>query len=116
MAEIARQLRQALREDPIDSDLVSQLRADIEVRQNNIKDLRGNYRISAQNILTADQLKLLADLEQALRLIPAARQAAGLNLIEVPGEFSYGIGEPRLRNRRGLGAMRGPVTRGFPAQ
>ncbi len=106
MAEISRQLRRALRQDPIDSDLVSQLRADIRVRQNNIRDLRSNYQVSALNILTDAQAELLADLEQAIQLFPAARQAIGLNLIEPPEGISDRVGERRLQNRRAPQAER----------
>jgi len=117
MAKLVGQLRQALKEDPIDSGLVSQLRADIEIQQNNIKELRTDYRISAQDkILTEGQAKLLATLQQALQLVPAAQQAAGLNLIEGPEGMTNPIGGRQLPSPLGIGPVRGPGEGAFPEQ
>ncbi len=116
IAEISRQLREAIGQDPIDSDLVGQLRADIESRQKNVGDLRSNYRVSAKDILTEEQASLLVALQQVLQLIPAARQAAALNLLEEFERFPMSVMERQLRNRLRMRALLRAGEGAFPRQ
>jgi Spy/CpxP family protein refolding chaperone len=108
LAAKARALREELRKDPVDSTAVSNLRKEVETIQSNIKAKREEFASKNRNVLTSDQVKALAALEQALSLQRAAHQAAGLNLIDAPeGKrgFERGMGgfRPGMMGRRSGG-------------
>jgi hypothetical protein len=95
IGEKARALRQALRQNPVDSALVTQLKADIASLQAQESSLRATYRAQAQSILIDQQKTSLASLQQALDLMPAALQATALNLLDAPQGFPGGPRGPR---------------------
>jgi Spy/CpxP family protein refolding chaperone len=96
-AEKARALREALKKDPVDAVAVSALRSEIDSLRTRIKAAREDGGKRSRGVLNSTQLGLLADLEKALTLMPAARGAVGLSLIEPP---------------EGMGAQMGPAIRG----
>jgi Spy/CpxP family protein refolding chaperone len=103
MAEKSKDLRQAMQQNPVDSSLVNQLKSDLSGLRDQMQSLRTQYRAQAQGYLTEDQKTKLGALEQALTLLPAARQAAGMNLLEAPaGAAGWGPG-PMPRGRRAGG-------------
>jgi len=110
LGEKAKELRQARQQDPVDEALVSRLQAEIAGLQSQVAVLRTQFQSHAQGVLTADQMARLAALEQALALVPAAHQAAALNLLDAPeGAPGRGMG-PQSGGRRNPG---GPPA-GFP--
>jgi len=63
---------------------VGQLMVDIRKLEDQRKARVEEFRTKALALLTAEQKQKLADLEKALTLAPAARQAVGLGLIAPP--------------------------------
>jgi Spy/CpxP family protein refolding chaperone len=92
LADKTRTLRDELRKDPVDTATVSALRKDIDTLKSQISTKRDDYGVKARKVLSGDQLKALDALQQALALLPAAHQAVGLNLIEVPEDLRGLIG------------------------
>jgi Spy/CpxP family protein refolding chaperone len=107
MEEKAKAQRQASAQNPVDSALVTQLQADLASLRTQQQSLHATYRTQALNILSDQQKTGLANLQQALDLMPAAHQAAGLNLLELPQGFQGGPGARRFG--------RGPRPAGFGA-
>ena len=103
MADKSKELRQAMQQNPVDSSLVSQLKGDLTELRDQVQGLRTQYRAQAQGFLTEDQKTKLGALEKALELLPAARQAAGLNLLEIPEGAADWAPGPMPRGRRGGG-------------
>jgi Spy/CpxP family protein refolding chaperone len=102
-------LRTALNANPVDTAAVTRLRSELDELQKNGETARTNARVSAVGLLTSDQRAALAQLEQALKLMAAAGQAARINLLAPPerdGEGFPGGG-------RGLNGDRGG-HRGMP--
>jgi Spy/CpxP family protein refolding chaperone len=100
--EKAQTLRQTLQQDS-NAD-VAQLKADLASLQGQVKDLRTQYRNQALAVLTEQQKTSLATLQKALEMMPTARQAMGLNLLEGPEGFPGGFGGPEFLRGRGPGA------------
>jgi len=105
IGEKMRALRDAREQDP-NSALVTQLRADLADLQKQEQTLRAQYRSQAQAILTEQQKSKLAALQQALELMPVARQAAGLNLLDAPQDFPGGPGGAWMGGPRPQGGLR----------
>jgi Spy/CpxP family protein refolding chaperone len=74
-------LMQSANPDPAKA---GQLMVDIKKLEDQRKARVEEFRTRALALLTAEQKQKLADLEKALTLAPAARQAAGLGLIAPP--------------------------------
>ncbi|HYK87157.1 MAG TPA: periplasmic heavy metal sensor [Acidobacteriota bacterium] len=94
VGEKMRALREALQQDTVDSALVTQLKADIAGLQSQLQSLRATFRPKALAILSYQQKAVLANLQQALDLMPSAFQAASLNLLDAPLGFPGGRGVP----------------------
>jgi Spy/CpxP family protein refolding chaperone len=97
-----------------DPNVVAQLKADIASLRGQIQAQRTSFQAQAQTLLTADQLAALTQLEQALKLLVVAREAAALDLISLPDGFGGGpggFGAGLLRGPGGPGMM-GPRRRG----
>ena len=90
-AEKNRQLYQLLESGTGSAAQVGQLLIDIRNLEKQIPTLDGPYRTQALNVLTPDQKTKLLKLDEALKLQPAAFQAAMLLLLEYPQQ----IGLPR---------------------
>lgn len=105
IADKANALRQARQQNPVDSALVSQLQGDLKGLRDQVESLRTQYRTQAQGFLTADQKAKLDALEKALELMPAARQAVGLNLLEAPAGAAEWAPGPMPRGRRAGGGL-----------
>ncbi len=90
-------LREELKKTPVDTAAVTKLRSDIQALHDQAKPIRANYSKQAVGILAHDQQAALANLEQALSLQAAARQAVGLNLIEPPEGAPGWLAARRLR-------------------
>jgi Spy/CpxP family protein refolding chaperone len=103
-AEKARALREAMKKDPIDSNLVTSLRADIKALRDKMEAGRDEVGTAARKVLTQEQLAKLDRLQEALKLQAAARQAIALRLIEPPegvGPMGGGPGMMMRPHRRG---------------
>lgn len=92
-------LREEMQKDAPDAAKVGQLMVDIKALRTKLQDGRGQVNSAALAVLTDAQKALLPGLDQALKLGPAARQAAALGLIAAP--------EPPAGNADGLGMGRG---------
>lgn len=92
--EKAQTLRQTLQQDR-NAD-VTQLKADLAGLQDQVKDLRAQYRRQSLQILTDEQKTSLASLQKLLDLMPTVHQAIGLNLLEGPDGFPGGFGGPEF--------------------
>ncbi len=108
-AQRARDLRHEMKKEPVDPSRVSQLRGEIKAGRDQVNARRSEFIAAIRAKLTPTQLDKLADLEKALSLEAAARQARALGLIERlerPGPLQ------RLRRgRRWLGGAVAPVAR-----
>jgi Spy/CpxP family protein refolding chaperone len=101
LRDLAMQLRDVVKSDPVDEAAAADLRAAIKAKREEIGALRSESRLAAHSILTAEQMETLAKLEEALALQRAAEQAVMLNLIEGP-ERGRGFGMGMTgRGRRG---------------
>jgi Spy/CpxP family protein refolding chaperone len=93
-----------------DPNVVAQLKADITSLRDQIQTQRTSFQAQAQAVLTTDQLAALTKLEQALKLLVVAREAAALDLITLPGGFGgmggFGAGARRAPNGAGMMAPR----------
>jgi Spy/CpxP family protein refolding chaperone len=108
LADKTKTLRDELKKDPVDAATVSALRKDIDALKSQIGAKRDEYGVKARKVLSGDQLKALDALQQALALLPAARQAIGLNLMEVPEDLRGLIGRGgRMGAGAGMGAGSG---------
>lgn len=110
--EKVKALSEALHQDPVDSALVSQLKADLAALRDQESALRAQYRVHAQNVLSAEQKSKLEALQQVLQLMTAAREATGLNLLDAPegpppGPPGFGVGPEA--GSRGMYARRPPI-------
>jgi Spy/CpxP family protein refolding chaperone len=103
-AEKARALREAMKKDPIDSNLISSIRADIRALREKMEAKQGEIGTAARKVLTQEQLTKLDQLHEVLKLQAAARQAVALRLIEPPEGLGPMGGGP--------GMMMGPRRRG----
>jgi len=97
LAPKVKALREALRQDPIDSEAVARLRKEVEDARSAIRAKREEFAAKARGVLTAEQVSSLQALDQALRLQRAAGQAAQLGFIEPPERMEG----PLLRLGRG---------------
>lgn len=95
-----------------DAAKAGQLLVDIKRLEDQRRTRLEEFRTKALSLLTAEQKQKLADLEKALTLGPAARQAVGLGLI-VPPQGAPGLfGAPgRLAPIRGLRPGRAAAMR-----
>ncbi len=84
LAPKVRALRDAMRQDPVDSATVSRLRKEIEDARGNIRAKRDEFGARARAVLTSEQAASLQALEQALAVEREARQAVRLGLIAPP--------------------------------
>jgi len=103
MAQTSRQLREELQKEPVDSAVVSNLRAQIKALTAELQAKQKEYTQQLRATLNADQQAKLAELEEAMKqrdadLRAIARQAAMLGLIDAP---------------RNSGGLRGNFRRGF---
>lgn len=102
IAERYRELNQLLREGSNDANRIGQLMVEINNLRRQLPLPAGPYRDAALKVLNDDQKARLPALEQALRLAPAAWQAASLVLIDQPRDemriqpFPYPIATPEL--------------------
>lgn len=104
IGEKMKALRDAREQDP-NSATVTQLKADLADLQKQEQTLRSQYRSQAQAILTGQQKSKLAALQQALELMPVARQAVGLNLLDAPQDFPGGPGGAWMGGPRPHGGL-----------
>jgi Spy/CpxP family protein refolding chaperone len=95
-----RALRDENQKPSPDAAVVNQLKEEIAGQRDQIRTQRADFQKQLQGILNADQLASLADLSQALRLLPVARAAAALDLIDSAG--GAGVGRFGQRNSAGL--------------
>ncbi len=97
-------LRTALNANPVDAAAVTRLRAELAELHKKVETARTNARVSAVGLLTSDQKATLAQLEQALKLMPAAGQATRLNLLAPPERDGEGFpgGGRGLNGHRGM--------------
>ena len=92
------ELREAMQQDPPDTNLIGMLTMEIEELLAELKAVRVEYHDDSVAVLNAEQQMLLAELAQALALQDEARQAVGLNLLSGAGLLD-GFRD-RLRHRR----------------
>ena len=100
IGEKSRQLRHEMGQESPNAAIVGQLTVEIHDLKNQIKTLRDESRAASLLLLDESQQQRLAQLRQALSLMGAAQQAAGMNLIDGPGGPGGGS--------RGFGGRRGP--------
>ncbi len=103
-----RELREAMRENPVVPSKVDALKAELDALQKKVQVLRDQYQPQALAVLSTQQQSLLATLQKVLELIPAAQQAAFVNLIDNP-QGSGPMGFPGGGGRGGT--MGGPRYR-----
>ncbi len=95
-----------------DAAKAGQLLVDIKKLEDQRRAKLEEFRTKALALLTAEQKQKLAELEKALSLGPAARQAAGLGLIVPPQGAPGWLGAPgRLAPIRGLRSGRAALMR-----
>lgn len=101
--EQIRDKMQTLRETRRSGGDVTQLQSDLTTLQEQVKKLRDQYRDQSLAVLTETQKTKLTDLENALKLMPAAQEALGLNLLEAPEGMGFpgGPGRGMMRRRPG---------------
>lgn len=75
------QLRDEFQSDNPNATVIGQLQLDTRNLQSQISETKAEFSQQAQAVLTPEQAADLSVLEQALAAVPAARQAAALNLI-----------------------------------
>lgn len=101
--EKRRELAELMRSANPDAARAGQLLVDIRKLEDQRRARLEEFRTKALALLTAEQKQKLADLEKALTLAPAARQAVGLGLIAPPQPGPGLMGAPgRLAPIRGL--------------
>jgi Spy/CpxP family protein refolding chaperone len=106
LRDLARQLRDVMKSDPVDEAMAADLRAAIKEKREEIGAARAESRLASQAFLTPEQMEKLAMLEEALALQKVAQQAVMLNLIEGSGMgrgFGIGMGGRGRRGQPGLG-------------
>jgi len=103
LADKTKTLREELKKDPVNATAVSTLRAEINDLKVQISAKRDEYGAKSRKVLSGEQLAALDALQQALSLLPAARQAIGLNLIDIPEGLAGMLGG----GRRAAGAVPG---------
>jgi Spy/CpxP family protein refolding chaperone len=104
LRDLARQLRDVMKTDPVDETTAAALRAEIKAQREEMDAFREEARLNSRNVLTEKQLDILAKLEEALALQNAAQQAVMLNLIEGPESgrgFARGMDGRNFMGRRG---------------
>jgi hypothetical protein len=90
--------------------VVAQLKQDIAGLRDQIKTQRAGFQKQLQAYLSPDQLASLTRLEEVLRLIPVARAAAALDLIDAPDGFG-GAGMGMIRpGRPGMMMRKRPIS------
>jgi Spy/CpxP family protein refolding chaperone len=102
--DLARQLREAVRSESVDEAAISDLRAQIAAKTEEINATREESRLAARILLTNEQLDTLSELEGSLAMQHAARQAIMFNLIEGPESgrgFNRGMARIDFMGRRG---------------
>lgn len=93
--EKQRALGEAMKADNPDPAVVGRLMVEMKQMRTAARPERAALKEKALAILTAEQKAKLAELEKALKMAPAARQAAGLGLIEPPEGMMEGPGAGR---------------------
>ncbi len=99
IAEKQRTLRETLNAGGASAGTVGQLQLDIAALRKQLQDLEKQSVGQARALLSASQLTKLKAVEDAAKLMPAVREAAGLNLIEGLGA---GPGPMGLRGPAGM--------------
>lgn len=100
MKEKQRALAEAMKADNPDPAVVGRLMVELKQARTAARPERAALREKALAVLTPDQKAKLAELEKALTLMPAARQAAALGLIAMPEGIGEGAGRARMRQPR----------------
>ncbi len=91
-------LRAELQKTTPDQSIIAQLNQQIASDVSQIEAQRATFQKQLLAVLTADQISQLNNLSQALQLVPAARAAAALDLINAPEGFG-GLRAPAGRAR-----------------
>jgi len=88
------QLRDEMARESPNPTVVGDLTVQIQQARKQIGEKHKQFSEQARNILTEDQQAKLTALEQAKALLPAIRQAQGLQLLEgdAPGGPGFGVG------------------------
>ncbi len=100
LAQAQRELREMLQSPNPDPAAVGKKTLEVKSLREQLRTSRQAVTQAVLNVLTADQRTKLANLEEAAKLAPAARQAMLLGLIERPERPAQRIGPAR----RGVGA------------
>lgn len=99
LAPKVKALRDAMRQDPVDSAAVSALRKEVESARSAIRAKRDEFGARARGVLTSDQTASLQALERALAVEREARQAVRLGLIAPPEGLGNGPMGGRARGK-----------------
>ncbi len=100
LVQAQRELREMLQSPNPDPAAIGKKTLEVQSLREQLRNSRQTVSQAVLNVLTPDQRAKLADLEQAIKLAPAARQAVQLGLIEPPERPAERIGPAR----RALGA------------
>lgn len=109
-----RAIRDALAKDNPDATAIAALLVQVTTLERQAKAIASGYATQALAILTAEQKTKLKDLEKALSLEIAARQAVGLDLLTPPappaGQGPAGMGGPGPNGIGRPGTGQGPMA------
>ncbi|MCC7157689.1 MAG: periplasmic heavy metal sensor [Bryobacterales bacterium] len=105
MREKQQALRTAMRSENPDGAAIAAALRDLQSLRTQLKAKQEELVKTSRAVLTPQQATQLANLEQALKAVPAARQAMALGLISPPAERA---GAPMMRGA-GRGARPGPM-------
>lgn len=103
------QLREELARESPSPGIVGDLTVQLQQARKQVGEKRKTFGEQARNLLTEEQSAKLAALEEAKALLPAIRQAQGLQLLDGEGPLGPGFG-PGFGP--GLGSGPGPRMRG----
>jgi len=103
----ALELRQLMRSESPDPAKVGALTIELKEMREEAAAARGGLSDQTKAVLTADQQAKLKQLEETVRLGPAARQAVALGLVDAPRTAGLAGGEATRAERwRGRGRAR----------
>ena len=113
MREKQTALREALQSGSTDATAVGNLVLGTQALRKKVQESNENFRAQAVAVLDDQQKAKLAKLEEALKALPAIRQAAGLNLLDGPGADAAGGGpeRPAMQGMRGARMARPGIMR-----